>query len=178
MPRLQETVVAVAVSQLGVHEQGPGKRCPKCMATKPLSCYSAHRSKSNGLRSRCKPCEAADTAAYRGRFPLITRERERAARAANPQAQKAKYTRLRLKKYGLTPAALYELTRQQGGCCASCGQPAAGKGTCGVLHVDHDHRTGRFRGLICNPCNVAMGMLQDNVTRILDLAAYAKKVAS
>lgn len=40
------------------------------------------------------------------------------------------------------------------------------------LHVDHDHRTGEFRGLLCGPCNVALGISQEDPGRLLGLAEY------
>ena len=57
----------------------------------------------------------------------------------------------------------------QGGCCAICGRrPRAGK----HLHVDHDHDTGRVRGLLCFSCNVAIGNLHHDVDRVLRAADY------
>jgi len=40
------------------------------------------------------------------------------------------------------------------------------------LHMDHDHETGIFRGLLCSGCNTSLGMLKENVNRIRGLAAY------
>lgn len=52
--------------------------------------------------------------------------------------------------YGITEAQYDEVLEHQGGACAICRKPpAAGKN----LHVDHDHKTGAVRGLLCMPCN-------------------------
>lgn len=52
--------------------------------------------------------------------------------------------------YGITEAEYQELLAYQGGVCAICERPpAAGKN----LNVDHDHKTGLVRGLLCMPCN-------------------------
>ena len=55
----------------------------------------------------------------------------------------------------------------QGERCAICG----GK-TVRLLAVDHNHETGQFRGLLCHNCNVGLGLFHDNVTLLLEAAAY------
>jgi hypothetical protein len=63
--------------------------------------------------------------------------------------------RQRLYSYGLTVEAYQLLLREQAGACAICGRTAN-------LTVDHDHRTGQVRGLLCDPCNRGVGHLQDS----------------
>jgi len=58
---------------------------------------------------------------------------------------------------------------EQDGVCAVCGrEPRTGT----HLHVDHDHDTGRVRGLLCFSCNVAVGQLQHEPGRILRAPEY------
>jgi hypothetical protein len=45
----------------------------------------------------------------------------------------------------------------------------------GLLHVDHDHSTGRLRALICGNCNRALGMIRDHAPTADALAAYLRK---
>ena len=49
----------------------------------------------------------------------------------------------------LLPAEYDRLLARQGGVCLICGRPPQTR----RLHVDHDHKTGRIRGLLCMPCN-------------------------
>lgn len=56
----------------------------------------------------------------------------------------------------------------QGGVCAGCGQAPRGIS----LAVDHDHTTGRVRGLLCWLCNRAIGILRDNAQAANRLGAY------
>lgn len=49
-------------------------------------------------------------------------------------------------------------------------------GTTEKIHVDHDHETGKWRGMLCSPCNTSLGFLQENPDRIMALAEYAKRV--
>ena len=76
---------------------------------------------------------------------------------------------LMLKKYGLSPDKYDEILKSQGGHCAACPEVInAGK----RLYVDHDHETGMVRGLLCNNCNTAIGMLKDNFYRVKCLLDY------
>lgn len=61
-------------------------------------------------------------------------------------------------KHGLTVEAYDALMEVQGGVCKICGNPQIDK----ALYIDHDHFTGRIRGLLCNNCNTGLGMFKDN----------------
>ena len=65
------------------------------------------------------------------------------------------------RKFGLTPEQYEEMVAAQHGGCAICGRvPEAGK----TFHVDHDHESGAVRGLLCQPCNHALGLFQESST--------------
>ena len=53
--------------------------------------------------------------------------------------------------YGITPDDYNQLFQQQNGCCAICGKHQSKLKR--RLDVDHDHKSGKVRGLLCNPCN-------------------------
>lgn len=63
------------------------------------------------------------------------------------------------RKYGLTLDAWNELATRQSFACAVCGVPQTEMER--GLFVDHDHKTGRVRGLLCNPCNRGLGYFRD-----------------
>src|SRR3989442_7637556 len=56
------------------------------------------------------------------------------------------------KECGDDDARYAEMVRAKGGGCAICGNPPKTR----RLHVDHDHRTGKIRGLLCHRCNRAL----------------------
>lgn len=59
----------------------------------------------------------------------------------------------------------------QGGVCAACGtDEPGGRG----WHTDHSHKSGEVRGVLCGYCNVALGMMQEDATRLRKLADYAQ----
>ena len=74
-------------------------------------------------------------------------------------------------KYRITSRDYDELCVAQNYVCAICCRPAVGgKSLC----VDHDHSTGKVRGLLCNNCNMAVGYLADDPLRGESLAAYLR----
>lgn len=81
------------------------------------------------------------------------------------------------KKYGETVHSVLGLLRRQDGRCAVC--PTAlsegGLGKIKTAHIDHDHVTGRVRGLLCHPCNVAIGLMKDNPDTLRQAAKYLEK---
>jgi len=76
----------------------------------------------------------------------------------------------RLKKYGLTVDDFNQLLKKQNGRCAICGTRI----TFGVgKHaVDHDHVTSKVRGILCGYCNVALGLVQDNMETLQNMIEY------
>ena len=89
------------------------------------------------------------------------RYRNRSCRAC--VTQRDRNTRLQ-KLYGITVAELVAMNTAQGGKCALCGgvprRHMSGWPEMPMWSVDHDHKTGRVRGLLCQPCNVDVGFVE------------------
>lgn len=74
--------------------------------------------------------------------------------------------------YGITLKQYDEMLEQQNEVCAICGEVNLnGK----LLCVDHDHQTGKVRGLLCDSCNHVLGMGKENVDRLAKAILYLKK---
>lgn len=73
------------------------------------------------------------------------------------------------KVYGLGPGDYDRLHEIQGGKCAICQRST---GASKKLAVDHDHRDGHARGLLCSPCNKLLGHLRDDVDAVLRIYTY------
>lgn len=73
-----------------------------------------------------------------------------------------------LKKYGLSYSDWELLLIRQNHVCAICKRPETGK----TLAVDHCHRTGKVRGLLCAKCNQGIGMFDDNASSLRTAAEY------
>lgn len=66
------------------------------------------------------------------------------------------------RKYGITTEEFEEMAAAQDQKCAACGKRPKGR-----LHVDHDHETKRVRGLLCGPCNRALGFIEGDRAALL-----------
>jgi hypothetical protein len=100
-----------------------------------------------------------------GKLYLVCKTcRTRSQRACNNKHRR-RYT---LNQYGLSLEGYDRLFQTQGGLCAACGGLPDRKYLC----VDHDHTTGKVRGLLCSACNVALGYLRDDPERIAKLKSY------
>jgi len=98
----------------------------------------------------------------------LLRARDRARNRANPNVKRNS----RMKRtYGITLLDFEELKKQQKQMCAVCGKPFLKT----TPHIDHDHKTGVVRGLLCSHCNIGIGNLMDN-PRILENAITYLKI--
>lgn len=79
--------------------------------------------------------------------------------------------------YGMTGEEYGAMLAAQKGVCAICDQPetAMFKGVPKVMHVDHDHATGKVRGLLCGCCNGGLGLFKDNRGSLLAAVRYLDK---
>lgn len=75
----------------------------------------------------------------------------------------------RIKKYGLNLVEYRLLERSADGKCMCCGNPSSKR-----LHIDHDHTTGKVRGLLCGTCNVGLGHFKDDTTLLAKAIEYLK----
>lgn len=77
------------------------------------------------------------------------------------------------REYGITLDDYKKIYSEQGGCCAICGKHS--EDCKQSLNVDHDHITKKVRGLLCNQCNQALGLLKDNISNLLKAINYLEK---
>lgn len=115
------------------------KRCRDCERwLDPRQDFHKNKRSPDGLSIYCKPCSVARVLSYRDKQKASESHRER--------------------KYGLSPKQYKKMLKRQKGRCAIC----RGEGTSRGLFVDHCHKTGKVRGLLCYHCNTALGMIHDS----------------
>lgn len=113
---------------------------------------------------------------YRDRHPERVRASQRVQNQKNYWADPAKaidYARRhRLAKLGLTEDTYEAMVAAQDGECGICGRvcPSGRR-----LAVDHDHQTGRVRGLLCLRCNRCLGQFEDNPGLLRRAAEYLER---
>lgn len=81
--------------------------------------------------------------------------------------------RRRLKTYGISAKHYDRLLAKQHNQCAICSAPLSWAKT----KIDHDHATGKVRGLLCNSCNLGIGLLGDTYEAVKRAAAYLRRAA-
>lgn len=79
----------------------------------------------------------------------------------------------KLRRFGLTREQYNDLAARGCRCCG--GPPVGGRN---YFSLDHDHATGKFRGLLCNLCNTALGLLKEDPERIEKLNIYAETLCA
>ncbi len=98
-------------------------------------------------------------------------EYRRQWRKKNPEKMKVQSLRhnhsRKLRKRGITHAEFDSMKHSQGGACAICG----GNGKNG-LHLDHDHKTNKVRGLLCCRCNFGIGSFRDDLNLLTNAIHY------
>lgn len=75
-------------------------------------------------------------------------------------------------KFGITLAEYEEMFDKQNGVCAICLQQEVLKNK--RLAVDHNHVTGKIRGLLCGKCNKGLGLFSDDFQLIMKAVNYLK----
>lgn len=145
------------------------KRCPTCGERKELTDFHKNACSPDGRQYLCKPCKSAQYRKAKEDNPEKLREQSRRWRCDNPRAAWS----IKLKnRYGITADDWEVLLEAQGGGCAICGTTT---NLWDTLFVDHNHETGRVRGLLCNACNLVLGYAQDSPERLRAAAVYLER---
>ena len=88
-----------------------------------------------------------------------------------------KSTRRNIKKYGITDIEYVKMLNTQKNICAICGKPETKMqgGKIQGLSIDHDHNTGKVRGLLCCKCNHLIGFAYENIELLKRCINYLNK---
>lgn len=131
------------------------KICTVCGVEKPITEYYLRSKKGTTPKPHCKECERIKSRKYHTDHPLPKEiKRERSLR----------------KSFGIGLKDYNEMLVKQGGCCAICGTDSCSTGK--SFAVDHDHQTGRIRGLLCRSCNTALGQFKDSIAMLQEAIKY------
>lgn len=136
------------------------KRCACCGEVKPTTEFSKKKHRDRwGFYAYCDNCKSLKAKEYSksssGKLSIRNRE---------------------LRKYGITFEDQQRMYVEQGGKCAICGREIFlfGSSKKDTAHVDHDHLTGRVRGLLCQECNTGLGKFRDSIPYLESAIQYLK----
>lgn len=165
------------------------KLCKRCGVEKTLEEFSKHKKCKDGRQGTCVTCTAATTAAWTEnnweRKQTIDREYEK----RNPMRKSiSRYLKKSLdpiklsnlerdrnmyKRYGITIEEYGQLFYTQEGNCKICKR--SHKEFARGLVIDHNHMTGKVRGLLCDPCNRALGYFRENIATMESAIQYVNQ---
>lgn len=130
------------------------KICSKCNARKVIGQFNKDNSRKSLLASWCKQCRKWYRATNRKQISIIFR----------------KYN---LKRYNITIEEYNILLKQQYYNCAICKKHSSNFKR--NLGIDHNHKTGEIRGLLCNNCNRLLGNAKDSAKILKNAIEYINK---
>ena len=146
------------------------KECTACKQILPITdFYKSHISNAGTqiYKPKCKVCENNITKA---RYANLTTE-ERKSYYSKSNAKKDYHKDYRLKtKYGITLNQFNEMYEQQNGCCSICNTYVPDN----KIVVDHHHKSGIVRKLLCHNCNVVLGHAKEDPNILLKCVEYLR----
>ena len=155
----------------------PTKVCRKCNTEKDLTEFYV---KSN--TTYCKQCIKVVNKGWelknKDRVREYRTEWHRQQRKKKPGCFLIYERRKTLKKFGKTVEWFDQTLKDQNGGCAICESPETGMHQCGrvaSLAIDHNHETGKVRGLLCRLCNHALHKLDKDHSWAMKALAYLQK---
>ena len=132
------------------------KTCPKCGETKPLDAFSKNKSRRDGRDCWCRSCKA---------------DGKKKAYKTDPTGRRKSHIKSR---YKLSAQEYEDLLCLSDASCMICGLPASvqKERTGRFLCVDHDHNTGKVRGILCDLCNKGLGAFRDDARLLQNALNY------
>lgn len=160
------------------------KICPVCKITKSLKEFGKLKKAKSGINYVCRKCVTSRLKEYRKRYRVRSNRNQRLWREKNKerwkvikrreyQKNKQRYKNTHLKTlYNISILEYEDLLKKQNYACKICKLNESTLSR--KLAVDHNHKTGKIRGLLCSNCNSAIGKLQDDSTLIQTAAKYVQ----
>ena len=134
------------------------KICIACKQELPLEAFPPNAKNKDGLNRKCRVCFNKYQREWYQNNKELHKSRVMASR--NPAMMRAR-------KYGLTPTDVNAMLALYNGKCYLCKERPA---SC----IDHDHATGRVRGVLCNGCNTGLGKLGDTIAGLERAIEYLR----
>lgn len=177
------------------------KKCRRCSEIKEVSEFPKSPRGVLGVLAHCKACKAKYLNAYykanKWRYPKRTPEEQAAYNRTrrDKYAASEEYRRDTKKKvndyrvrnlekvrkgkitglYGITVDEYDRLVEADGGRCAICKKEPTNESRQKRLHLDHCHKSGKIRGMLCSACNLGIGKLNDDPELLEAAAAYIRE---
>ena len=132
------------------------KKCTKCGVEKDRSFFCKKNATRDKLSPHCKTCGSAYSLKWRTEHPIVAKNSMRG------------YV---LRKYSINEVTHNNMLNNQKGLCKICSKTNYNNK---MLSIDHDHKTGVVRGLLCSKCNLALGGFCDSPDLLEKAINYLK----
>lgn len=133
------------------------------------------RAACRNWRARNPERQRAATKSWEARNPGKHEAATKAYRLANPgktsewgRNYRKRVPDYSIRRYGVSLSRFIDLAVSQDGKCAICGDQTK-------LCIDHNHKTGKVRGLLCRKCNAGLGLFKDSALNLFRASAYVKE---
>ncbi|HHT9147317.1 MAG TPA: endonuclease VII domain-containing protein [Candidatus Wunengus sp. YC61] len=156
-----------------VNDIPKNKTCRMCGIEKPIDDFNTHYGNKDLHRHECRDCQKENQQKH---YPLV-RDKWNAKRRAqkdNPMEQQKRHHQHVKRKFGISHDDYNKMLLSQDGKCFLCGteNPNRNGEKVGNFSVDHDHKTGKVRSLLCTKCNHGLGNFMDSPSLLRKAATY------
>lgn len=167
-------------------DNAPTHECRACRIEKPIAEFMFGDGTHRHRIRRCRDCWMAGSKAWKANNPEKVAVHKRSEYSRNREAylsysrsdgRKTRWFAWKLRtQFGITLDEFHALDSSQGYACAICrvlwSDISSSKHR--RPHIDHCHKTGKVRGLLCNGCNIALGLFRDSHEVAFLAAVYLK----
>jgi len=135
------------------------KACNKCSIVKPIDDYHVKKIGKKGQKLYQGICKKCLNAYNLKKYHNENEEQRERRKLLNS------YSHMK-RKYGLTPDDFSAMILKQNNQCKIC--------DCEMddPQIDHNHSTGKIRGLLCKPCNMSLGLLKEDTNSLRNMISY------
>lgn len=167
------------------------KECTKCKKVLSLNNFHKDKNKPSGVHSQCKACKNSIQFLRKSNInnEVIISEKVCSSCKEEKKVQqfdkeKANIDGLKytckdcnyfssiLRKYNLSKNEYLDILNKQDNKCAICSSNNTNNRLIKRFHVDHNHHTGKVRGLLCDSCNRALGLFKDSKENLIKALEY------
>jgi hypothetical protein len=172
-------------SELGknLFHTGDGRKlCRKCSSFKQLDEFGRDKNKADKLRTYCKECNSNEYKKWYYKDSEKSKQVSKEWRDRNPDKRKAMWEKYFItdkklkmfKTYGLTFGEYEKMLQDQEFKCKTClihfsTIPAK------QVHIDHCHKSGKVRGILCHRCNISLGTIKENIQTLKNMIIYLEE---
>ena len=157
-----------------------GRECAKCNEFKSWEHYSKNCQQKSGHTSQCKQCSS-------NRTDWIKYNADQAIeRRKNPAVFRTRHLKSKLRSMGVTLEYFNDYVDTHNNQCEICGINLPSKQSGEIREItggpkgtkqciDHNHITGKFRGILCGHCNLMLGHAKDNIDTLQKAIKYLQQ---